>query len=999
MIEYVFLPSSSRGGKPSRRIRLPNRSELEGFFWFLGLLFGDGDGYARVYMADEEMLGRARDVVDRLTSRANITHFPARVAHLNPGSTTFLRFLQVAFGYPARKKAWSIRLPELLHTAPLPLAAAFVQGYFDADGTVEKARSAVSATSVSEDFLDELQLLLLRFGIRSILLRRAAKNTIYISGKKNLARMPLFSDPEKAARQRKLESKASTSYVVDLLPVDWNRLAPNGWKSRFYATAEQRPSAHSLLTMADVDLSSAEPLLNDDVAFVEVKEIRPASAEWVYDFSVPGPQNFVAEGLFIHNTTLSDSLIAGAGMISEELAGQQLFMDYDEQEQARGITINAAIASMVHDFEGGQYLINLIDTPGHVDFGGDVTRAMRAIDGVIILVDSVEGIMPQTETVIRQALKERVRPALFINKVDRLVNELKISPDQMQQRFTKIITEVNNRIRKWLPEDMGEKWMVHVEAGSVAFGSAYHKWALSVPFMKKSGITFKDVYKHCQEGTMKELAKKAPLHSVVLNMVIRHLPNPLEAQKIRIPIIWKGDMESPVGKAMLTVDENGPVGFMVTKIIVDPQAGEVAAGRLFSGKIRRGQELWVIGMPKPQRAQTVAMIVGPDRIPVDEIDAGNVVAVVGLKDAIAGSTVSDDKDMQTFEKIVHYSDPVVTIAVEAKSTSDLPRLVEALRLIAKADPSIVVEINQETGEHLISGMGELHLEITIYRVQNDYKIPVTTSPPIVVYREGVRGMGGPFEGKSPNKHNRFYMEVEPLEDKIVQAIRAGEIASGQRIKDSKALAKKLEELGMDRTEAKNVVWIHDTNMLLDATKGIQYLHETMELIKEAYIEAMSKGPLAGEKAMGLKVRLVDAKLHEDSVHRGPAQVIPAARSSIYGAMVQGGRILLEPIQKVFINVPQDFMGAALGEIQSRRGVIEDINQEGEITVIHAKAPVAEMFGFASAIRSATQGRALWSTENSGFEAVPANLQAEVVRAIRTRKGLPPEPYDEAYYAA
>src|SRR5437016_3525932 len=390
-------------------------------------------------------------------------------------------------------------------------------------------------------------------------------------------------------------------------------------------------------------------------------------------------------------------------------------------------------------------------------------------------------------------LKERIRNIGTAAHIDHgkttlsdslIAGAVKISPDQMQQRFTKIITEVNNRIRKWLPEDMGEKWMVHVEAGSVAFGSAFHKWALSVPFMKKSGITFKDVYKHCQEGTMKELAKKAPLHSVVLNMVIRHLPNPLEAQKVRIPIIWKGDLESPVGKAMMTVDENGPVGYMVTKIIVDPQAGEVAAGRLFSGKIRRGQELWVIGMPKPQRAQTVAMIVGPDRIPVDEIDAGNVVAVVGLKDAIAGSTVSDDKDMQSFEKIVHYSDPVVTIAVEAKSTSDLPKLVEALRLIAKADPSIEVEINQETGEHLISGMGELHPEVTIYRVQNDYKIPVTTSPPIVVYREGVAGKGGPFEGKSPNKHNRFYMEVEPLEEKVVQAIRAGEIASGQRIKDS-----------------------------------------------------------------------------------------------------------------------------------------------------------------------------------------------------------------------
>jgi elongation factor 2 len=698
-------------------------------------------------------------------------------------------------------------------------------------------------------------------------------------------------------------------------------------------------------------------------------------------------------------TTLSDSLIAGAGMISEELAGQQLFMDYDEQEQARGITINAAIASMVHDLDGKQYLVNLIDTPGHVDFGGDVTRAMRAIDGVIILVDAVEGIMPQTETVIRQALKERVRPVLFINKVDRLVNELKISPDQMQQRFMKIITEVNQRIRKMLPDELKDKWSLNVEAGNVAFGSAFHKWAISVPFMKQSGITFRDIYKHCQEGTMKELSKKAPLHHVVLEMVIKHLPNPLEAQKIRIPTVWKGDLATPVGKAMLAVDENGPVGYMVTKIIVDPQAGEVAAGRLFSGKIRRGQELWVIGMPKPQRAQTVAMIVGPDRIPVDEIDAGNVVAVVGLRDAIAGSTVSDDKEMQPFEKMVHYSDPVVTVAVEAKATSDLPKLIEALRLLAKADPSIQVEINQETGEHLISGMGELHLEITIYRVQNDYKIPVSTSTPIVVYRECVVEEGGPFEGKSPNKHNRFYMETEPLEPGVVKAIRAGEIASGQRIKDSKVLAKKLEELGMPRDEAKNVVWIQDTNMLIDATKGIQYLNETMELIKEAFIEAMNRGPLAAEKTMGLKVRIVDAKLHEDSVHRGPAQVIPAARSAIYGAMCQGGRTLLEPIQKVFINVPQDFMGAALGDVQSRRGVIEDITQEGEVTIIQSKAPVAEMFGFASAIRSATQGRALWSTENAGFEPVPKDLLNEVVRSIRTRKGLPPEPYDEAYYAA
>ncbi|MBI4415780.1 MAG: elongation factor EF-2 [Euryarchaeota archaeon] len=697
-------------------------------------------------------------------------------------------------------------------------------------------------------------------------------------------------------------------------------------------------------------------------------------------------------------TTLSDSLIAGAGMMSEELAGQQLFMDFDEQEQARGITINAAIASMVHEFEGQSYLINLIDTPGHVDFGGDVTRAMRAIDGVIILVDAVEGVMPQTETVIRQALKERVRPVLFINKVDRLINELKLDADRMQQRFVKIITDVNARIRKQLPDEMKDSWTLNVEAGNVAFGSAFHKWAISVPYMKKSGLTFKEIYKHCEEGTMKELSKKAPLHQVVLNMVIRHLPSPKVAQKLRVPIIWKGDLDSPVGKSMMTVGESGPVAFMITKIIVDPQAGEVAAGRVFSGRIQRGQELWVIGMPKPQRAQTVAMIVGPDRIPVEEIDAGNVAAVVGLKDAIAGSTVTDDKAMQAFEPIVHYSDPVVTVAIEARSTSDLPKLVDVLRLLAKADPSIQVEINQETGEHLLSGMGELHLEITQYRIVNDYKVPITASEPIVVYRERVRGAGGPFEGKSPNKHNRFYIEDEPLDDTIVQAVRDGVVPSGQRIKDAKALAKQLQDLGMDKDEAKNVVWIHETNMLIDATKGIQYLHETMELVKEAYLEAMTKGPLGQEKCMGMKVRLVDAKLHEDSVHRGPAQVIPAVRSAIYGAMCQAERNLMEPIQKLVLNLPQDVMGAAIADVQGRRGVIEDITQEGEATTISSRVPVAEMFGFATSIRGATQGRVLWSTENAGFEPMPSELQPDVVRKIRERKGLSPEPYDESYYA-
>jgi len=264
-------------------------------------------------------------------------------------------------------------------------------------------------------------------------------------------------------------------------------------------------------------------------------------------------------------TTLSDNLIAGAGMMSEELAGKQLVLDFDEQEQARGITINAANASMVHIYDDGEYLVNLIDTPGHVDFGGDVTRAMRAVDGCIIVVCAVEGIMPQTETVVRQALKEKVKPVLFINKVDRLINELKVTPEQMQQRFVKIIANVNNLISKMVPPEFKNEWKVAVEDGSVAFGSAFYNWAISLPYIQKTGISFKDVYEHCANEKQKELAKKAPIHRVLLNMAVRHLPSPTIAQKYRVPNIYKGDAESNVAKAMMNCDEKGPVMLMVTK--------------------------------------------------------------------------------------------------------------------------------------------------------------------------------------------------------------------------------------------------------------------------------------------------------------------------------------------------------------------------------------------------------------------------------------------------
>lgn len=705
-------------------------------------------------------------------------------------------------------------------------------------------------------------------------------------------------------------------------------------------------------------------------------------------------------------TTLSDNLIAGAGMMSEDLAGKSRVLDFDEQESARGITINAASASMVHEVEDAQgnkenYLINLIDTPGHVDFGGDVTRAMRAVDGCIILACAVEGTMPQTETVVRQALKERVQPVLFINKVDRLINELQIDGPEMMKRFEKIIGKVNKLISAFAPDKYKKEWQVDVQAGTVAFGSAYYNWGMSIPFMKKTGLNFKDIFEHCHNDEQKALAKKAPVHQVLLDMAVERLPGPLTAQAYRIPNIWQGDLESETGKAMLSCESDGPLSVMITKIWMDPHAGEVAVGRIFSGTVKQGETLWALGGSKAERAQQVAMMVGGDRIQVPEVSSGNIVAITGIRSAAAGVTISREADATPFEAIRHYSEPVVTVAIEPKALKDLPKFVDALRTLAKSDASLQVTTNQETGEALLAGMGELHLEISVYRLEEEQNIKVNVSEPIVVYRECIEGdnKGHAFEGKSPNRHNRFYIEVEPLPLDVVQALREGEFGDGPvRTKDAKEVGDKFAAFGLPKDLMRKIYAIGGTNVLVNDTKGIQNIHETRELIIQSFEDVCKRGPLSEEPIMGVMVRLVDAKLHEDAIHRGPAQTIPAVRNAIKGAMVRAKSSLMEPMQKLQVSAPNDVMGGVTRQITSRRGVIEDMPVEGSVTTVIGRVPVAETFGFSNDIRAASQGRATWNTENAGFEAVPPSLFHKTVGEIRERKGLKPEVPTESYYS-
>ena len=686
-------------------------------------------------------------------------------------------------------------------------------------------------------------------------------------------------------------------------------------------------------------------------------------------------------------TTFSDNLLAGAGMISEELAGKQLALDFHDDESSRGITIDSANVSMVHAIKGEDYLINLIDTPGHVDFGGDVTRAMRAVDGAIVLTDAVEGVMTQTEIVLKQALKENVKPILFINKVDRFIREVKLTPEAMQQKFVSIINHVNKLIRSMAPEKFKEEWTVNVQDGSVAFGSAFHNWALSVPYMQDKGITFKDVIDAYEKDTWKELAKKAPLHEVVLANVIRHSPNPLDAQRYRIPNIWHGDVEDNIGKSLMSCDPKGPVGFIVTKIVIDKHAGEIAAGRLFSGTVEQGQELYLNAGKKKVRLQQVSVYKGSQRVSFDKIPCGNIIGLVGLKDTFAGETVSTEP-MEAFEEIRHVFEPVITKSIEAKKASDLAKLIEILKQVAKEDPSIKIEINEETGENLMHGMGELHLEIIENRIRTEKGLDVQTSPPIVVYRESVSKLGPEVEGKSPNKHNKFFLTVEPLDEAIVKAIKDRDLPNNIRIKKKDAVVvQKLVELGMETKKAKKVRQIYKGNIVTDDTRGIVQIGEVIEMIMDGVQQVVDAGPLAREPCSRMLIRIQDMKLHEDAIHRGPAQVYPAIRESIKGSMAGAGAYILEPVQIMQLESPAEFLGDLSALVQNKRGQMLNVDQEGDHITVKAKMPVAEMFGLASDVRSATSGRGSQFLVDQMFEKLPTNLQPKVVSQIRSRKGL------------
>lgn len=687
-------------------------------------------------------------------------------------------------------------------------------------------------------------------------------------------------------------------------------------------------------------------------------------------------------------TTMSDSLLASSGLLSPSVAGKALALDFMEEEQKRQMTIKAANVSLLHEMKEQSYVINLIDTPGHVDFSGRVTRSLRAIDGAVVVVDAVEEVMVQTETVTRQAVGERVRPVLYINKIDRLIKELKLTPQQIEEKVTRIIKDFNELIETYAEKEFREKWKVNFATNTVAMGSAKDRWGFNLVIAKNKNVKFSDVVAAYEENKVEELKEKVPLHEAILNMVVEAMPPPHVAQKYRISKIWRGDADSEIGQAMINCDDNGPAVMCVSNIVVDPQAGVVATGRLFSGALREGDTVQLIGAKAHSRIQQVCIYMGPYREVIGEITAGNIPALLGLDAARAGETIGSVKDTSPFEAVKYVTEPVVTLAVEPKHSKDLPKLVDTLKKLSIEDPNLVTTINEETGEYLIAGMGTLHLEIATTLIQKT-GLQVTTSKPIVIYRESVKKQAGPIEGKSPNKHNRIFISIEPLKDEIVDMIRKGDIGEYM---DRAEMAKILREKGWPADEAKGV-WSVDegSNMLTEVTKGAQFLQEVKDMVTAGYRWGLKEGPIAYEQMRGVKVKIEDIKLHEDAVHRGPAQTMPMTRRAFFASFLSADPCLLEPIQRITVKIAPDLLGAVTSVITQKRGKITSVDQKENLVNVYGDLPTAETFDLSEALRGATAGRAFWGLEFARWSPVPASMINEVIRDIRKRKGLPPEP--------
>merc|ERR1719428_2361807 len=604
------------------------------------------------------------------------------------------------------------------------------------------------------------------------------------------------------------------------------------------------------------------------------------------------------------------------------------------------------------------YLINMIDSPGHVDFSPEVTAALRITDGAMVVVDCIEGCAVQTETVLRQSLQERVKPCLFVNKVDRCILELQMEPEDMYSRFRKAVEDVNVIIATYNDELMGDV-QVKPELGTVAFGSGLHGWGFNVErfariYASKMGMDKEKMMKRlwgdsyfnakkktwtnvmqpegcdkplprafCQfimtpisqlmraimddqkekyekmmttlgivlKGDEKQLLGKPLMKrsmqiwinaaDTLLSMIVMRLPSPKAAQKYRVQNLYEGPMDDEGANAIKACDPAGPLMMYISKMVPTSDKGRFYAfGRVFSGTIATGQRVRIQGPHyKPgskedlnvKSIQRTVLMMGRTVEQIADVPCGNTVALVGVDQYILKSgTLTTIEDAHNITAMKYSVSPVVKVAVKPKDGKDLPKLVEGLKKLSKSDP-LVVCTTEESGEHVIAGCGELHVEICLKDLREEYaQCEFTVGDPVVSYRETVTDESKvQCLSKSPNKHNRIYMRAVPLEEELANEIEKANSLVGAKA-DPKERTKKLKNDYNWSDEDARKLWCYGpetdgANVVVDKTVAVQYVNEIKDHVNSAFQWTSKEGPLCEENMRKCRFNLVDVTLHADSI--------------------------------------------------------------------------------------------------------------------------------------
>jgi len=834
-------------------------------------------------------------------------------------------------------------------------------------------------------------------------------------------------------------------------------------------------------------------------------------------------------------STLTDSLVSKAGIIAAKNAGDARFTDTRADEQERCITIKSTGISMFFDYDvssyldaakfladkaaadakddqeeivgitNNSYLINLIDSPGHVDFSSEVTAALRVTDGALVVVDCIEGVCVQTETVLRQALLEKIKPVLHVNKMDRAFLEMAMDPEELYQTIARVIENVNVIIATYSDEKdkiFGDV-QVYPYAGTVSFGSGLHQWGFTLPhfarmYAKKFGIDIKimmeklwgnNFYNRATnkwtrknkkgdlergfvqfilkpianlfdsimnkrtnkkgrptylkmlktigvtlKGDEKDLMDKPlikrimqkwlPAADGLMEMMVIHLPSPRKAQAYRVTSLYEGPMDDEAADAIRRCDAKGHLMMYISKMVpADATSSRFYAfGRVFSGTIRTGMKARIqlpdfdpvasAGKTKAnglyiKSIQRTVIMMGRYVEQVPDVPCGNTCGLVGVDSYILKSgTITSWEGAHNFRMMKYSVSPVVRVAVECKNAQDLPKLVEGLKRLSKSDP-LVQCITGDSGEHIVAGAGELHLEICLKDLEEDFMrgtSGIKKSDPVVSYRETITEKSEQVLSKSSNKHNRLFCYGEPMPEGLSEAIDPTNGKATVTSRDEvKVRARFLADTyGMDADECRKI-WCfgpdgNGPNFLLDASKGVQYLNEIKDSRKGGFQWAAKEGPLCDENLRGVQVKIEDVTLHADNIHRGGGQIIPCARKVTYACVMASEPRLLEPMYLCDISVPQDEAGSVYGCVSQRRGVVFDEHQTPGTPMMQLRAhlPVAESFGFTAFLRSNTGGKAFpqcvfdhWAImDNDPLK--EGSLTNKIIIATRKRKGLKEE---------